>query len=84
LVARDRAPRRNAGLRSWVRLEETIRAGDETILCRREGSLKQTAAIRGIDPTRGPTMWNIILALIYHRSCRKYLAGVRMQQQLWA
>jgi hypothetical protein len=31
----------------------------------------------------GLIMWDIIFALIYHRSRRKYLAGMRMQQQLW-
>lgn len=29
-------------------------------------------------------MWDIILSLIYHRSCRKYLAAARTQQRLWA
>jgi hypothetical protein len=29
-------------------------------------------------------MWDIIISLIYHRASRKYLAGARMQQRLWA
>jgi hypothetical protein len=33
---------------------------------------------------RGSIMWDIIISLIYHRSCRKYLAAARKQRELWA
>jgi hypothetical protein len=32
-------------------------------------------------------MWDIIINLLYHQSCKKYLAGARKQRglrQLWA
>jgi hypothetical protein len=35
----------------------------------------------------GSIMWDIIINLIYHQSCRKYLAAARKQSaldQLWA
>jgi hypothetical protein len=28
-------------------------------------------------------MWDFIISLIYHRSCRNYLATVRKQNHLW-
>jgi hypothetical protein len=29
-------------------------------------------------------MWGFIISLIYHRSCRNYLAAARKQRELWA
>jgi hypothetical protein len=31
----------------------------------------------------GSIMWDIIINLIYHQSCRKYLAAARKQSELW-
>jgi hypothetical protein len=28
-------------------------------------------------------MWNVIINLIYHQSCRNYLAAARKQRELW-
>jgi hypothetical protein len=28
-------------------------------------------------------MWDVIINLIYHRSCRNYLAAARKQRELW-
>jgi hypothetical protein len=28
-------------------------------------------------------MWNVIINLIYHQSCRKYLAAARKQSESW-
>jgi hypothetical protein len=28
-------------------------------------------------------MWDFIISLIYHHSCRNYLAAVRKQSHLW-
>jgi hypothetical protein len=31
----------------------------------------------------GSIMWDIIVNLIYHQSCRNYLAAARKQRDLW-
>jgi hypothetical protein len=53
----------------------------------REDTGKRMAGITPADQQWGSIMWDIIINLIYHQSCRKYLAAARKQtalDHLWA
>jgi hypothetical protein len=50
---------------------------------RHEGGLKQSSAIPALIKQRGSVMWSFIIDLVYHQSCRKYLAEVVRHQHRW-
>jgi len=56
---------------------------DEAIFPTRDDSQKQISDMNSLDQQRGLIMWDIIISLIYHQSCRNYLAAARKQRELW-
>jgi hypothetical protein len=53
-------------------------SADEAIFPAREKRLKQDACYQRLRSTNeGLVMWDIIIGLFYHRSCRKHLADMR-------
>jgi hypothetical protein len=66
---------------------ETICARDEAILSAREDRLKPEPGINEATRTTRLVMWDVIIRLIYHRSCRNYRAAARKRRRLislWA
>jgi hypothetical protein len=54
---------------------------DEAISPTCESGLKQLPVIKpGRSTNEGLVMWDIIISLFYHRSCRKHLMDMRKQR----
>jgi hypothetical protein len=63
--------------------DETIPRFNETISLRLESTRKPRFVMVLLVIQEGSIMWDIIINLIYHQSCRKYLAAARKQSELW-
>jgi hypothetical protein len=66
--------RRNEAL--WLPTKHVWRP-DEAISSRDEAGLKPDSAIIRSCQKRGAIMWDIIISLFYHRSCRSSLVEMR-------